>query len=268
MKKCVFQCILYISILGLTGCSEYPKEEVFYYSSGKLKARIIHYNSSEKRDAYNYYENGKLYFVRNWEDENNGVGLNYDSLGNLSEKAIFRNKLPNGPIEHYYPSGKIKIKGQLRNGKEDGIANEYFEDGKFRRKYVHDNGELIYYKSYDKNGKLVGSELKIDVTPVKPKEFYSINDSIEFEIKLIYSDHKKMIVQYGKLDENGFMIGDEFYAIISDSLTLIDKVKPNKLGENEISGILVELKNVSYSGDTIITDKDGSYYFRYKYIVK
>jgi len=121
-----------------------------YYENGKIRT------IGQSRDGRmtgiwkTYWENGKIQSIQNLKDnrvisiefwdsdgvqtikDGTGVGAYYDDDGQISSTISYKNNVPDGKFEHWYPYGY---------GKE---SETYYR-----------NGKIVYSKQWDVNGKLI-----------------------------------------------------------------------------------------------------------------
>lgn len=85
------------------------------------------------------------------------------SLFNSDKINILKRGILNGPINVYYPNGKIKVKQFFINNRKAGIWQYYYENGKIKSEIVYNimsNDEEGIMKTYDEKGIII-SEGKI-----------------------------------------------------------------------------------------------------------
>ena len=85
------------------------------------------------------------------------------NLFNSNKINILKKGILNGPVNVYYPNGKIKIKQFFINNRKAGIWQYYYENGKMKSEIVYNimsNDEEGIVKNYDEKGIIV-SEGKV-----------------------------------------------------------------------------------------------------------
>ena len=85
------------------------------------------------------------------------------NLFNSDKINILKKGILNGPINVYYPSGKIQAKQFFINNRKAGIWQYYYESGKLKAEIVYNimsNEEEGIMKNYDEKGVII-SEGKI-----------------------------------------------------------------------------------------------------------
>lgn len=252
MNKSLIYSLFFLMLFF--SCSQQKMEKEFY-PNGRLKFEVPIIKGKRHGKSVQYYENGKVQLISNWENgikkgestsfykngnphikstyKNgvaNGIIQIYDSLHNIKEKYTVINELKDGPYQEFFPDGRLKVEGSYKNDKPEGKGFEFYETGELFRKYVYKNGELIYFKSYSKEGNLYDCKLPIELT-------YS---EIGIEIKLAYTefDSARIGVIIGRLDANKHLI-DTIEVLGSKDLKYIYEVDE---GKKYFSGVLYEIK--------------------------
>ena len=98
----------------------------------------------EKRNGVLYVDNVLVNGKQEYK-EKNGVII----------KGNYREGLPDGVQEKYYPSGKIYGKINIINNKTEGTETNYYENGKTLSQLDYTQGKLISGKIYYENGDLL-----------------------------------------------------------------------------------------------------------------
>ena len=86
------------------------------------------------------------------------VGKLPKNLFNSDKINILKRGILNGPINVYYPNGKIKIKQFFINNRRAGIWQYYYENGKLKAEIIYNimtNDEEGVMKNYDEKGVLM-----------------------------------------------------------------------------------------------------------------
>ena len=86
------------------------------------------------------------------------VGKLPKNLFNSDKINILKRGILNGPINVYYPNGKIKIKQFFINNRRAGIWQYYYENGKLKAEIIYNmmsNDEEGVIKNYDEKGVLM-----------------------------------------------------------------------------------------------------------------
>ena len=79
----------------------------------------------------------------------------YKEKNGVIIKGNYREGLPDGIQEKYYPSGKIYGKINIINNKTEGTETNYYENGKTLSQLDYTQGKLISGKIYYENGDLL-----------------------------------------------------------------------------------------------------------------
>ena len=98
----------------------------------------------EKRNGVLYVDN----ILANGKQE-------YKEKNGVIIKGNYREGLPDGVQEKYYPSGKIYGKINIINNKTEGTETNYYENGKILSQLDYTQGKLISGKIYYENGDLL-----------------------------------------------------------------------------------------------------------------
>jgi len=98
----------------------------------------------EKRNGVLYVDN----ILANGKEE-------YKEKNGVIIKGNYREGLPDGIQERYYPSGKIYGKINIINNKTEGTETNYYENGKILSQLDYTQGKLISGKIYYENGDLL-----------------------------------------------------------------------------------------------------------------
>ena len=98
----------------------------------------------EKRNGVLYVDN----ILANGKQE-------YKEKNGVIIKGNYREGLPDGIQEKYYPSGKIYGKINIINNKTEGTETNYYENGKTLSQLDYTQGKLISGKIYYENGDLL-----------------------------------------------------------------------------------------------------------------
>lgn len=256
-----------ILLIVIFGCTKSEIEQEFY-PDGKLKFEVPLRGGERHGQSIQYYKNGKIQLISNWENGikkgesisfyvngnphikatydsgvANGIIYIYDSLNNLKEKYTVNKESKDGPYQEFYASGKLKAEGKYKNDKPEGEGYEFYETGELFRKYVYKDGELIYFKAYDKQGYLYDCRL--------PIEFSETKEGLGVSLSYSEFDSARIGIIIGNLDLKNKLI-DTLEVLGSKNLSYV--YKSNE--EINITGVLYEIKMPE-------NRIEGEYYFRY-----
>ena len=140
--------IILLTALIFTACVNL--EDIVGNSGGEVKeiktvdTNIKTNKNYEKRNGVLYVDNVLANGKQEYK-EKNGVII----------KGNYREGLPDGVQEKYYPSGKIFGKINIINSKTEGIETNYYENGKTLSQLDYTQGKLISGKIYYENGDLL-----------------------------------------------------------------------------------------------------------------
>lgn len=130
-----------------------------YYDDGSLK-EVSHYdNGTLDGKITKYHRNGQVKSAYEYVDgKQNGKLIAYFEDGTLHEEGEFKDDHLVGESKAYFPNGKLRVKNTFdENGKKNGIAEVYDRDGNKIKQYEYRKGDLVGYKFYDLDGKVIGS---------------------------------------------------------------------------------------------------------------
>ena len=140
--------IILLTALIFTACVNL--EDIVGNSGGEVKeiktvdTNIKINKNYEKRNGILYVDN----VLANGKQE-------YKEKNGIIIKGNYREGLPDGIQEKYYPSGKIFGKINIINNKTEGTESNYYENGKTLSQLDYTQGKLISGKIYYENGDLL-----------------------------------------------------------------------------------------------------------------
>ena len=149
-------------------------EDIVSNSGGEVKE--IKTNDVNIKTSKNYEKrNGVLYIdnvLANGKQE-------YKEKNGVIIKGNYREGLPDGIQEKYYPSGKIFGKINIINNKTEGAETNYYENGKTLSQLDYTQGKLISGKIYYENGDLLSKieGKKITVFYLSGKKLFTMDKS-------------------------------------------------------------------------------------------
>ncbi|MEN8138394.1 MAG: tetratricopeptide repeat protein [Bacteroidota bacterium] len=127
-----------------------------YFGNGKKEYEVLFENGLKQKVEKNYYANGKLGYTYNYVDGKfSGSFKSYNKHGTLIKEGEGLEGENIGLWKTYYPSNTLKIESNYKNGKLDGDYFEYSPEGKLHFQYKYRKDELIAYKFFDDEGKLL-----------------------------------------------------------------------------------------------------------------
>ena len=134
---------------------------VYYYPSTKVKAVIVHDETSNRSEAYFYHETGQVLSYGIYRDlKKDSVWLNFGPSGRISFKETYSKDVLNGEKIIYFvpedPSDKsvrVMAKMNYKDGKLEGEYWEYFDIGvlKVKGNYVN-NKRHGTWEEFQPNG--------------------------------------------------------------------------------------------------------------------
>ena len=131
------------------------------------------------------------------------------NLFNPDKINILKRGIINGPINIYYPNGKIQVKQFFINNRKAGIWQYFYENGKLKTEIVYNimsNEEEGIMKNYDEKGVIIseGKIINDNMAGVwnhydeKGRKNYTYN--FEKGIVIIYDEKGKAILQLSEKD--------------------------------------------------------------------
>jgi len=131
-----------------------------YHEDGFLVSEMNYINGKLEGSSKVYYPDGILQQIKEYKDGlQYGLMENYHQNSELQLKVSFRNDKKNGPVKKYYENGQVEAEGEYVNGFLEGVSKTYYENGILWKHGVRAKGMLIKYKEYDRDGKLVSTEI-------------------------------------------------------------------------------------------------------------
>ena len=131
------------------------------------------------------------------------------NLFNSDKINILKKGILNGPVNVYYPNGKIKIKQFFINNRKAGIWQYYYENGKMKSEIVYNimsNDEEGIVKNYDEKGIIVSEGKVVNDNMVGVWNYYDEKGKKNYiydltkGIIIIYDEKGKAILQVTEKD--------------------------------------------------------------------
>ena len=162
----------------------------------------------EKRNGVLYVDNVLANGKQEYK-EKNGVVI----------RGNYREGLPDGVQEKYYPSGKIYGKINIINNKTEGTETNYYENGKTLSQLDYTQGKLISGKLYYENGNILSK-----IEGKKMTIFYSSG-------KKLFTMDKSDVAVYHENGKEVFSNSDEGVKINGEAVekSLLDMFSKDKL---------------------------------------
>jgi hypothetical protein len=207
-----------ISGLLLCNCTQEKEQRgISYHKNGRLKHEVMLINGKPEGLGIVYFENGKTQSKTYWKE------------GKKHGKSII-----------YYENGNIRQENEY----EEGISlssKDYTEDGYFRQLTVYDSlGRISDYYCYDKSGARNFSKETKKPIFITVNDTINLGDSYTADIRLGNRQFASVEVFLGKLDRGIIKNNPPLPRKDSLSLTSILIIKPDTVGEIEITGVVFE----------------------------
>lgn len=123
-------------------------------------------DSNKLSPMFEFYDNGKLMFTGYYDSKGQKQDqyTSYYKSGKLKTKGFYKDDVPYGKWEVFYPSGQHKLISIKKEGKIDGEYLSYYETGNLKVegylimgqyektwKWYHPNGQLKLIGDYKEN---------------------------------------------------------------------------------------------------------------------
>ena len=152
------------------------------------------------------------------------------NLFNSDKINILKKGILNGPMNIYYPSGKIQIKQFFINNRTAGIWPYYYENGKLKAEIVYNmmsSDEEGIVKNYDEKGIIVSEGKVVNDNMVGVWNYYDEKGKKNYTYDLTkgiittYDEKGKIIFQVTEKD-----LADRFQEIQQEIIN--DRVRANE----------------------------------------
>lgn len=132
-----------------------------YKSYFKVGEEILEFNIPYKNgliygEATEYYSNGQIYSKTNYSGGKiTGVQTQYYIDGGISSEINYNNGVYEGSYKTYHKNGEVSQLGQCKEGAYDGSWKQYYPNGILQSEFSYKNDKLTgISKNYDTDGKL------------------------------------------------------------------------------------------------------------------
>ena len=152
------------------------------------------------------------------------------NLFNSDKINILKKGILNGPMNIYYPSGKIQVKQFFINNRKAGIWQYYYENGKLKAEIVYNmmsSDEEGIVKNYDEKGIIVSEGKVVNDNMVGVWNYYDEKGKKNYTYDLTkgiittYDEKGKIIFQVTEKD-----LADRFQEIQQEIIN--DRVRANE----------------------------------------
>lgn len=236
MKK--FAIILYIILIISISCSN-SNERISYYEDGNVKEKRIFLSNKDTLSYYReiYYPEGNLHFkgqVINNKTE--GRLFEYSNNGKLRVSTLYIDGIKNGSQYFYNEQDKLSEQNYFSN---DTIVLTY--------KYFNDQGYLVNIIRNEKPVLIGRIMYTKDRNINKDSSYYYncqcidtmiINSEYECYLEVFNLGRGKQYVEFELLDPFNMVTFTKGENLVSDSLGLSFNLKPEKVGNILIEGII------------------------------
>ena len=152
------------------------------------------------------------------------------NLFNSDKINILKKGILNGPMNVYYPSGKIQVKQFFINNRKAGIWQYYYENGKLKAEIVYNmmsSDEEGIVKNYDEKGIIVSEGKVVNDNMVGVWNYYDEKGKKNYTYDLTkgiittYDEKGKIIFQVTEKD-----LADRFQEIQQEIIN--DRIRANE----------------------------------------
>jgi antitoxin component YwqK of YwqJK toxin-antitoxin module len=169
-------------------CKKSGRKEVLRIRNGKYHGRYSAWSSGgAKLEEFKYYE-----------DEFDGEMKAWDTTGFLLSHRFYERGIPIGFHKDFFSEGRPRAFIHYNDfGEKHGLSEEWREDGTRKDSTVYDNGDIIEFREYYKNGKLLTHRTQKPVNKDISGVYYDPNGKKTGEINngngvvVIYSEDGK-----------------------------------------------------------------------------
>ena len=152
------------------------------------------------------------------------------NLFNSDKINILKKGILNGPMNIYYPNGKIQVKQFFINNRKAGIWQYYYENGKLKTEVVYNmmsSDEEGIVKNYDEKGIIVSEGKVVNENMVGVWNYYDEKGKKSYTYDLTkgiittYDEKGKIIFQVTEKD-----LADRFQEIQQEIIN--DRIRANE----------------------------------------
>jgi uncharacterized protein len=189
---------------------EYVGEWTFYDKNGVLTEKTNYNNEGKKHGQDSVFYNGKIYIVMSHKNDRlvqvtylNPDGKTLGKYGN--ESGTF-------PVQVYFPTGELKVKGEFKKGNRNGLWKFYYRTGGLSSEYEYVDGKAhgAATEYYESGAKKIVTTYKDDEHHGYHQEFYQ-NGQTKVEGWFQDGDRQQQWVEYsvdGKIESDFYYIND------------------------------------------------------------
>lgn len=145
--------LVFIIVIPILSCQK--EQEIKYYKSGSIEARIdLDSNGVPNGPFETFYQSGVLRSKGNWVNGiGNGYRERYYENGQIKEISYWRNRKLHGGLNLFFPNGSAQLKANYVEGKKIGIYKIFNKDGTTSEIHLFGPNEELYYLVKFSNGR-------------------------------------------------------------------------------------------------------------------
>jgi antitoxin component YwqK of YwqJK toxin-antitoxin module len=130
---------------------------ILYYKSGKISNECNYVKDKLEGKYKSFFPDGSIAEIGQFsEDQRNGKWQMYSISGDIESTGLYKNGEKIGPWEYQHPNGsQMRIENYNDVGKLQGISTWFDVDGKIHSERFFENGMLVGYRFFDKQGDVI-----------------------------------------------------------------------------------------------------------------
>jgi len=232
-------------VTGVSSCKTQrtmilPNKFIFIIGLALLGCGEREGTGDTRQRAVSYHTNGQLkHEVLLTDGKPDGIGINYFENGRVQAITYWQNGKKHGPNKVYYQNGNLHQENMFIKDVRRDITKTYWETGGLMKLTELDSlGRVIGFYFYTPDGTRDFSHEKKDPIIVSDKDTITLGETYEAEVRLGNRQYPLVDVYIGELEKD--IMKNNPRLPKKDSVTSILKVKPQTVGDVEITGIVFE----------------------------
>ena len=177
-------------------------EALEYYADGSIYSKSNYINGVLSGKKTNYYFNQKESSEINYKNGAlNGSYKTYHSNGQVFEEGQAVKAFYEGTWKTYYASGVLQSEFDYKKGKLNNVYVFYDTDGKMHYDHLYENGNIIAYTYYKKDGEVLSTGFKKDT--ILNFKGYSANGNLTSQG--LYNNSGSKVGEWKFYSDNGVL---------------------------------------------------------------